>query len=210
MAITEFNKLEGAYSILRQTTKKGRSAYFAVILVQRTDISTLAGCFLFDLVDSSQSQNAPALASSSSNPAAGGDRSLFQRLYRPTGVKASHWYQGLYAALYQRFLIKGYNLPANLLSAALLPEVRKAPDRVRSLPLYRCLLTPGAEIQNLSGIACKCPELRVNVHGTEMGERDAESGHSAFIRLRKKIRFWLGYPTTEGKPQPADTGVHPL
>jgi hypothetical protein len=133
MSITEPDKFKGPLSILRTRVNLPRSEYHEVILVRKEGTSALVGCFLFDFVPSSQSQDAPALASSSSNQGSIPVRLVFQRVYPSSAdVKASHWYHCLYAALFQRFLVQGDSLPCHLLSATLLPEIRKAPGSVRS------------------------------------------------------------------------------
>jgi hypothetical protein len=157
MVITEPEAFKGRDTILMKTTALGRrSVAFTIFLVRRKNSSDLAGCFLFGF-DRSAESSQDAASSSSSNPEDSLPvRLLLQRVYPTTGanIKASDWYQCLYATLFQGFLYKGFALPVHLLSAALLPEIRKAPGSVRASHLYRCFLARGAGVQNLFGIAC--------------------------------------------------------
>jgi hypothetical protein len=132
MAITEPEAFKGPGTILRQGP--GSGSRFSIFLVRRKKNPDLAGCFLFGSSRSGQSQD--AASSSSSNPGAWAGTLLLQRVYSLIRVKASQWYRCLYSALLQ-LLYKPVSLPVHLLSAGLLPEIRMATDRVRSLPLDR-------------------------------------------------------------------------
>jgi hypothetical protein len=135
MAITESKEImKNEEHLKRASGHKPRSDYYVVVLVRRESTRTLAGCFLFDLVPISHSQNALA----SSNAGAWKARLLFQRVYPSIGVKASDWYRCRYAALFREILYKGFSLSVHLPSSALPSEIRMAPDTVRSLPLYHC------------------------------------------------------------------------
>jgi hypothetical protein len=128
---TTSENFEGAYRhLLEGHGGHPFSDLYVVVLVRRKVTSALAGCFFFGF--------APSQNTGASSSFVG--RLVFQRLYPSIGVKASHWYQCLYAALFQEVLYKGHSLSRHLLSAGLLPEVRKAPGTVRSLPLYGCFL----------------------------------------------------------------------
>jgi hypothetical protein len=139
MAITKSEKFKGARTILKDRPGRGGNpGNTLLVLVQRQDSSDLAGCFLFGIPPSSRSQNAPAPASSrGKSKDSFAVRLLLQRVYPSTGVEASDWYHCLYAALF-RLLYKGSSLPLHLLSVGLLPDIRMAPDKVTSLPLYCC------------------------------------------------------------------------
>jgi hypothetical protein len=144
MAITESKEiLENEKHLKKGSGNKPRSDFYIVVLVRRESTGALAGCFLFDSDPSSHRQNAHAPTSAYVRDCLAA-KLLFQRVYPSTGVKASDWYRCLYAALFQEFLLSGYRLPVQMLSAGLLPEIRRAPDKVRSLPLYSCFLARGA------------------------------------------------------------------